>query len=64
MFEEIHYILYINDEEIKFKFYTIRHVKRWLLKHLEYLGQDMYIIEHRRKLDPPEWVDKKKCISK
>ncbi len=50
MFEEVHYTLYINEEEINYKFYTIRHVKRWLLRHLEYLGQDMYIIEHRRKL--------------
>ncbi len=61
MFEQVHYTLYADEEELPYKFYTINHVKRWLLKNLDYIESDLYIIEHRRKLEPPNWIDKKKC---
>ena len=50
MFELIHYTLYADEEPISIRFYTINHIKRWLLKNLDYIHSDLYIIEHRQKI--------------
>lgn len=50
MFIEQTYTLYINHLPIKTKFFTINHAIRWLNRHPEYKGDEIYLILNEKKI--------------
>ena len=54
MFIEQTYTLYINHLPIKNKFFTINHAIRWLRRHPEYIGDDIFFILNGKKFDISE----------